>query len=152
MGNFQLALIIINILQIRETQAQKCNHLFMAFYMLESRLWLSLGQLLMGLASCTGDCVFIGAAELRADSLYELAVFSRLVLILCVSESGNLQINPEIQLLSHGDLVDIGGVEVSPCLSGLVLGKVGIIGYLSSASWAVLHPMELDLNLIWSTK
>ena len=61
-------------------------------------------------------------------------IISLIFLILCVSESGNLQINPEIQLLSHGDLVDIGGVEVSPCLSGLVLGKVGIIGYLSSAS------------------
>lgn len=29
MGNFQLAPIIINVLQIRETQAQKHNHLFM---------------------------------------------------------------------------------------------------------------------------
>lgn len=29
MGNFQLAPIVINILQIRESQAQKRNHLFM---------------------------------------------------------------------------------------------------------------------------
>lgn len=66
MGNFQLALIIINILQIRETQAQERNHLFMGVVHVRKQIRAVPWATPDSLASSTGAS---GAAELHTDLL-----------------------------------------------------------------------------------
>lgn len=69
LGNFQLAPIIINILQIKETQAQKRNHLFMGVVHVRKQIravpWVTPDSL----ASSTGASGFAGATELHAGLL-----------------------------------------------------------------------------------
>lgn len=66
MGNFQLAPIIINILQIRETQAQKRNHLFMGVVHVRKQIRAVPWAIPDRLASSTGAS---GAAELHTGLL-----------------------------------------------------------------------------------
>lgn len=67
MGNFQLALIIINVLQITETQAQKRNHLFMGLLHVRKQIMAVPWAIPDSLASCTGASGFAGATELHAN-------------------------------------------------------------------------------------
>jgi len=69
MGNFQLAPIIINILQIRETQAQKRNHLFMGLLHVRKEIMVFPWAIPDSLADFTGVSGFAGATELHADLL-----------------------------------------------------------------------------------
>lgn len=62
MGNFQLALIVIKVLQIRETQAQERNHLFMGVVHVRKQIravpWVSLiaWPVPLGLLNPTQTC------------------------------------------------------------------------------------------------
>ena len=67
MGNFQLAPIIINVLQIRETQAQKHNHLFMGLLHVRKQIMAVPWAIPDSLAGRSGASGFAGATELHAD-------------------------------------------------------------------------------------
>lgn len=69
MGNFQLAPIIINVLQIRGTQAQKRNHLFMGVVHVRKQIRAVPWAIPDSLASSTGASGFAGAAECHAGLL-----------------------------------------------------------------------------------
>lgn len=69
MRNFQLVPIIINILQMRETQAQERNHLFMGVVHVRKQIRAVPWAIPDSLASSTGAPGFAGAAELQAGLL-----------------------------------------------------------------------------------
>lgn len=80
MGNFQLASIIINVLQIRETQARKHNHLFMGLLHVRKQIMAVPGQFLIAWPVALGP---LGLLELPSStqtySKCEEAPYSRLV-------------------------------------------------------------------------
>lgn len=71
MGNFQLAPIIINILQIRETQAQKRNHLFMGVVHVRKQIRAVPWAIPDSLASSTGAELHAGLLRMRRGCLFK---------------------------------------------------------------------------------